>query len=546
MDSKNKNGPKPTLYDRLSSMSAAEVVKLGIQLCQAAAQAVGDGYHGGVWPGNITFNADGSAVLGKASPDSAMEMGPDRLEYIAPEVFWRKERAPTADVYSIGMVLYTAFFGGGRPFIPKGEHATSENRAEAMRRRMKGEEIPALEYCEDKLNAAIMTALSFEVEDRFRTPKAFMTALEACGDFGEAGASAAVPGAAAAGTDNSEEDVHGTEDVADDQALDDQAHSFDEENVEDSAQNDTGEPDEDAAPAEPENIQATPSFAAENARPRYMVDKDFEAKEPGKRPVAWMMVIIGVAVAVVIILLTLKSCQGEDPDLLGTSPATNSPADATPTESPADVTPTENPADVTPTENPADVTPTESPADVTPTENPANVTPSSTPGNGGGTNQGGTNPGQDNKPAEGTTAGKTMISGNYTLVVANCTWAEARLKCEELGGHLAVIRNETELNSIISMAEEMGVSYVWLGAQRDASGNMKWVTGESIDYYPWDINEPSYKDAYDGTAEDYLMLWNVSFGKHSGWAYNDSRSDPAGDYPGVYSGKIAYICEFDS
>ena len=29
------------------------------------------------------------------------------------------------------------------------------------------------------------------------------------------------------------------------------------------------------------------------------------------------------------------------------------------------------------------------------------------------------------------------------------------------------------------------------------------------------------------------------------WGYNDNRNDPAGDYPAFYSGRIAYIIEFE-
>ena len=103
-----------------------------------------------------------------------------------------------------------------------------------------------------------------------------------------------------------------------------------------------------------------------------------------------------------------------------------------------------------------------------------------------------------------------------------------------------------ELDAIIDMAEQLGVQYVWLGAKRNAdTGEMEWVTGEDIDFYVWDLNEPSYKDAYDGTAEDYLLLWKVSFGDHSGWKYNDSRPDLYGYSPKIFGGKIAYICEMD-
>ena len=60
-------------------------------------------------------------------------------------------------------------------------------------------------------------------------------------------------------------------------------------------------------------------------------------------------------------------------------------------------------------------------------------------------------------------------------------------------------------------------------------------------YYPWDYNEPSYYDGYDGVIEDYLLLWH-----NNRWVYNDSRDDPAADYPELYSGTMGYVIEYDS
>jgi hypothetical protein len=47
----------------------------------------------------------------------------------------------------------------------------------------------------------------------------------------------------------------------------------------------------------------------------------------------------------------------------------------------------------------------------------------------------------------------------------------------------------------------------------------------------------------DGTPENYGLLWY--YGSRTGWIYNDSRNDPVADFPAAYSGRIAYVCEFD-
>jgi len=133
----------------------------------------------------------------------------------------------------------------------------------------------------------------------------------------------------------------------------------------------------------------------------------------------------------------------------------------------------------------------------------------------------------------------------YTVTAGDLTWEEAEAACREQGGHLAVVHDQAELDALIAQADSQGLKYLWLGASRDADGNWQWVNGDEVDFYPWDSSEPSWRDGYDGAAEDYLMLWNVTFGNHKGWAYNDSRIDPASAYPASYSGSLGYAMQTD-
>ena len=128
---------------------------------------------------------------------------------------------------------------------------------------------------------------------------------------------------------------------------------------------------------------------------------------------------------------------------------------------------------------------------------------------------------------------------SYEIFVSDCSWEEAAALCEEKGGHLVVISDVSELSKVSTLAEEAGAQFVWIGLHR-VDGRLVWVTDEDIDYYVWGPGEPSGHDT-DGTAEDYVLLWNnPSFG----WIYNDSRNDPASAYPGIYGGKLAYVCEY--
>lgn len=126
----------------------------------------------------------------------------------------------------------------------------------------------------------------------------------------------------------------------------------------------------------------------------------------------------------------------------------------------------------------------------------------------------------------------------YLCYVENISWDNAREKCGKLGGYLATVSNQEELDKVIEAASGNGLTYVWIGCHRD-NGNLVWENGETIDFYNWAAGEPSYKDGGDGVIEDYILLWNNN-GK---WYYNDSRNDPCQDYGYMFNGKIGYVCE---
>lgn len=478
----NNFDPLYLLSEKTGGITRDEAVRLGKEVCGIITELSPEGgYHGGIFPDNISLAPNCSVGVGPVIRLSKDEMSPDALEYISPELFWEGTRSARSDVYSLGLVLYSALSGGRLPFAPETGEVSPSDRAKALRRRMQGEDIPSPKNCDDTLAAVILKALSPAPEERYADLAEFSRALEECD-----GPSAVAAAAAAAG-----------------------------------------------------------ASAAMAEAPKYTVDKNFEPmeedkkkekKKPGK-PV--VIAVTAVAACVLALLLLLKSCApGEEPPAGTPTPTLPSETalipetdDPTPAVSDApespDVTTPASP-DITPT------TPVQTP-ETTPTPTPA-VTPTATPA---------VTPTPTVIPSPIPVAGKSVVNGNYTMVLDNCTWAEARVRCEEMGGHLATITDQADLNRVIAMANELGAKYIWLGAQRSSSGNMEWVTGENISFYPWDLNEPSYADGYDGTPENYLMLWYVTFGQHKGWAYNDSRMDPVSAAPSVYGGKIAFICEFD-
>ncbi|MCD8129245.1 MAG: protein kinase [Oscillospiraceae bacterium] len=233
--------------------------------------------------------------------------------------------------------------------------------------------------------------------------------------------------------------------------------------------------------------------------------KTFRGAEPEKRSRRGIVVpiILGVAVIVALVLL-LRACQS-DGDVEGLPVIQETPA-------------------VTETDNPIHAAVPETPLPGMETMEPA--TPDDTDTDGEADTD---EPDEEPEPT-------------YELVLADVTWTQAKALCEEMGGHLVTVESAEEMQTVIALAEENSAQFVWLGAQRESDGVWRYVTGEEMTYVAWDSGEPTVTDS-DGTAEDYLLLWyRPAVGT---WSCNDTRNDPISVLPATYSGKIAYICEYD-
>ena len=136
-------------------------------------------------------------------------------------------------------------------------------------------------------------------------------------------------------------------------------------------------------------------------------------------------------------------------------------------------------------------------------------------------------------------------TSRYQIVRENLTWEEASQRCQEMGGHLATITSQAEMDELIRMAEDAGAKYIWLGGttSHDEHGNVfgHWVTGEEFDFQIWTAGEPSRLDL-DGTEEWYIMMWYLP--NYGGWSWNDQRNDPVAAVPAM-EGEMAFICEFE-
>lgn len=144
---------------------------------------------------------------------------------------------------------------------------------------------------------------------------------------------------------------------------------------------------------------------------------------------------------------------------------------------------------------------------------------------------------------------ETEKRSTYQYVKKDISWFEAEREAEAAGGHLVTITSEEEYNKVCDIANESGLTYIWIGARinsiSDDWSDIGWITGEDWTFDRWYPNEPSKIDANDNGEELYLCLWNAKYNDQEiGWTFNDQRNDIVGEFP-ASSGKVGYIIEFE-
>ena len=94
----------------------------------------------------------------------------------------------------------------------------------------------------------------------------------------------------------------------------------------------------------------------------------------------------------------------------------------------------------------------------------------------------------------------------YKAYPAAMTWANAKLYCESLDGHLVSINDIQEsifLSNYISNLESPK-DYYWIGLYANSQRQWFWTTGEPYGYKNWANGEPNNTDG----AEDRVLLYS--------------------------------------
>jgi hypothetical protein len=545
--------PERALGLKLTKMDRQELCEFVSALCRKVVTEVGArGRRGGIYPSNISVDDNGGIAIGPAgkSPWEGEE-----LKFIAPELYWNGQLSAASDVYSVGMLMYYAVNGGKLPL--------EDECRDAQLRRMGGDDYSAPKAAGRRLGEIIEKCIRFKSADRYQTLDELRAVLDSCiknlylSD---------VPSAEAIFKKN-DDDLSDIERMM--VGIIEKGNDDEEEAVEPAAETPVEpepgvkvyepSPKSDAKTKKPENkkseSKAKPADGPISSEQVEMLSKKFknqgapavpklteeknpelepvvparqpvktpavqytknaererkiaeEVKKRRRRPLALILVLCAVLImAAIVINAMLKDFQQarQQPDNV-TPAATSIDPYANTTMPPVADDGSETSSDGL---EPAD-------AQTTP-DAQATPDPQATP-----------------VPA----ASATPVEHSYQVFKEDISWSAARQKCEELGGHLVVINDEDELNEVISMAEQNGISRIWIGLFRQ-NGKESWVNGQE-GYVSWAKGEPSYVDVNDQVSEDYVMLWN-----NNGWAYNDNRDDPCADYPDFYSGTMGYICEF--
>ncbi len=427
----------PALEETEEAGSRISGIRLAEGICQALLAAGGqERFHGGVRPDNVTVQ-DGQVYLGPRLKHGVGEFTPLELEYMAPELFWDGIRSPAADVYSVGLVLYSVYNYGRLPFWPSTGAVTPNIRAGALQRRMSGDDVPPPAAGGRELREIILRALSFRTEERWQDARELLDALGSCEEEEEpADISLVLTG---------------------------------------EVERRTGVP-EPAAMRKPSLISDTET------------DEEFSRRTSRRRPSrrrgpSWAWVVVLVVLIAGALVLLLRDQGQRSPGLVNGTP--DAVISNIPTATPV-----------------ITATPT---MEATDTPEPTAV-------------------------PEGP---------RFVAYREDVSWSEAQARCEELGGRLAMPITQDELEEIIQVCEQAGLQKVWLGAHRQEDDSWISTSGDMVMFFFWGDNEPSFVDAGDGAAEDYMMLWYYD----GQWSGNDSREDPLEDYYWAYAGQIGFVCQ---
>ena len=176
------------LKKALGSIYSEDTVRtLGIQMCSALIACHRENIiHRDIKPENIMVSDRDVFKLGdfgiaKISEKTASGTLTGSYGYMAPEVANRQPYGATADIYSLGMVLYWMMNRHTLPFLPLPPSIpTGAQRQQAQDRRLSGAPLPPPADGSEALKKIVLKACAFSPAERYRSAEEMQAALQSC------------------------------------------------------------------------------------------------------------------------------------------------------------------------------------------------------------------------------------------------------------------------------------------------------------------------------------------------------------------------------
>lgn len=168
------------------SFTYEETVRLGLSVCKGLIKCRQFNYtYPNLKPENILFDRNGMCKLGDLGSFSCLEPSKSSIAfkrtqyYMAPEFIKTGKVSKTADIYSLGLVLYMLTNRGRLPFVePYPQKLTVNSFNEATVKRVSGEKFSKPVLCSDKLWKIIQKACAYNPNERYQLPEELYSDLK--------------------------------------------------------------------------------------------------------------------------------------------------------------------------------------------------------------------------------------------------------------------------------------------------------------------------------------------------------------------------------
>ena len=168
-------------------MTEKNVIQLGDDLCGALSSCHAMGIiHRDIKIDNIFVSDTGTFKLGDFGVARILDKTTGEMSkkgtytYMAPEVYKGGSYDKTADLYSLGMVMYRLMNYNREPFVPLPPQAIKyTDKNNALVRRMRGDALPSPACAGDELSNIILKACAYRASDRFESADEMLLSLKA-------------------------------------------------------------------------------------------------------------------------------------------------------------------------------------------------------------------------------------------------------------------------------------------------------------------------------------------------------------------------------